>query len=178
MSLQRFDRVSVETAQQASINLFVEKVWPVIQDHTDYKALTIVEGATDPTLHILDQLAGIDYYMMTEEGALASLASRVQSDGNDWQTFTIRRSCISRQVTEWQKRVDAYLSDHVRPTYTSQAYMKGDEILSMALIRTDDLIRVALSLKEKRQLPDQTVSDGAFWYVPWHKLERYLVLRK
>ena len=88
----------------------------------------------------LDVLGGIDYLSVNEHG-IRGLAVRCQF-GDAYNSFTIRYSRPSGNKTEHEKRLYQIDNGYIYPEFTIQCYFdstKNNELLSMAIIRTDDL---------------------------------------
>lgn len=168
-----YDRVSFDTASTTSSNIFESLIFPVLQQHLGYTNYYRVESQDNATLQILDYRAGIDYLLEQQDGSLISVANRVQT-GNNWKTFTLRKSCRSGQATEYQKRVRDYNNNSLRPALTIQSYVlpnsTGSKILGLGVVGTDHLISTAIQLNKQRQLMSRSVSDGSFYYIPFDRL--------
>ena len=89
-----------------------------------------------------DTMAGIDYIIISKSNqTIKTMASRTQSDGIDWRTFTVRIARDNGTKTEVEKRTNSIFEDdtNIYPSLTMQAYFKGEELLSAAIVRTKAL---------------------------------------
>jgi hypothetical protein len=84
------------------------------------------------------------------------MASRIQRDGKDWSSFTVRRA------TEFYKRSNAIKNNFLYPYYTMQAYIVDGIVSSLAIAKTKDVI----SYITKHKVPvKQNSDDGNEFYI-------------
>ena len=148
-----------------SAHAFERVVWPVIRGWLGGGEVRAVESVTAESFQKeLDTLAGIDaWHILRNQNAIRGIASRVQSDGNSWRTFTIRLSRHYGQSldTEYRKRLRALQNadrGFLLPHVTTQAYLtrpRDGELLSVAMVLTTDLFRLA----------EQIIDGGAYPHV-------------
>ncbi len=132
-----------------------------------------IEGKTrDELCRDLDVRAGIDAYQRFAT-AMRGIALRIQDQGKDWRTFTVRVSLPSGEPTEYSKRLYAIKNKDqglLYPYWTIQAYVTPNgELLSLAVAKTEELylyIEKRFNWLPRRQTP----SGEVFIYVDW---ERY-----
>jgi hypothetical protein len=166
--------------------VFRDVVWPRVCDILGGGELIPVEGeATSKMCTLLDVFAGIDYWRIESDIAVQGIGSRISSvspEGRLYNTFTLRYSLPSGRPTEFQKRVKALADDQfVVAKWTIHAYVLRDELVSVGIIDTRDLVRVAqvqeLLLRESPDVPDCFISEGrngaddsTFLVLPWEHL--------
>lgn len=152
-------RPDVERDLTDSAYDFARVVWPAIRPWLGGGEVTPVESVTSEGFQKdLDAMAGIDaWHIMRDQHAIRGIASRVQSDGNAWNTFTIR---LSRNYgrsfdTEYRKRLHALQNAErgfLLPHVTAQAYLSAPrtgQLMSVAMARTSDLFRLAEDIIER-----------------------------
>jgi hypothetical protein len=160
-----------------SSKAFGDYVWPIIKNVLGGGRIIPVEGmATNDMAQTLDRLSGIDAWQVVgnEEG-IRGIASRVQPSGKCWGTFTIRRSIVSGNETEYHKRIRAiFYPDKglLFPTITIQAYVNKDyqqPVYGVGVIKTKDLFLAALL----HEWQTKTVQGGnSMIILPWDKLAK------
>ena len=129
-----------------------------------------LEQSTDETLLMLDQYSGIDYIIKKPDNNMLGVAARIQW-GNNWETFTIRKSRHTGTKTEYEKRKDAIKQGYFYPALTMQAYFTKDiKHLGSAIIKTKKLYDFIDWNPEKVH---QRKSDNIFIYVNWGDLIDY-----
>lgn len=137
--------------------------------------LITVEGHTDDeTADMLDKLAGIDIFQKTERG-LAGIASRIQFDGINHRTFTVRYARASGVKTEYEKRVLAVRNQLLYPKYTFQAYTDkdGTKLLGLGVIRTTDLLDYIKKHKPRiRVTGSDQIGQAAFFFCEWSDIKK------
>jgi hypothetical protein len=164
----------IERSINKSSRAFMDVVWPVISKYIGGGDIVPVEGVTDESMaQKFDTISGIDAWQITDKG-IRGIASRVQPQGKSWDTFTIRRSLVSGQKTEWHKRVETIFSQQqgsLYPAVTVQAYMNfnyTEPLYSVACIHTIDLYRAAMLHDDWRV---QSVQGGnKMLIIDWDKL--------
>lgn len=165
----------------ASARKFVDVVWPKIQSPWfDGGEIAPVEAVSEEDFaDQLDQLAGIDYWVVKSDEGMRGIASRVQ-DFRDMSTFTVRYERESGVDTEYQKRKQALENDYLRPYWTIQAYVWNGKLDNAAIARTDDLIRYI----NRGELGSHYGTNGTrargaakFYHVHWEDLGKYHDIR-
>ena len=123
----------------ASMDVFKRLIQPVLEGvlRGDYIP---VEGSPEEIAQLLDKRIGIDA-MIDRGNTIYGLGSRIQIDSGVWNTFTIRCDRESGHITELEKLRKAIKCDSMRPQITMQAYVENDELKTLALARTADIIR-------------------------------------
>lgn len=138
---------------------FTRVVWPAIRPWLGGGEIVAVEAVTSEGFQKdLDTLAGIDaWHIMRDQHAIRGIASRVQSDGTAWDTFTIRLSRHHGRSTDTEYRKRLYALQNAErgfllPHVTTQAYVSAPrtgELLSVAMARTADLFKLAQDILER-----------------------------
>lgn len=157
-------------------------MWPAIRPALGGGELLPVEAVTTEQMRTdLDILAGIDaWHIVRREGGIRGIASRVQADGNRWDTFTIRYKRATGSETEFDKRMRAIRQSHrgwMYPHLTVQAYLSADRetLLSWGVVNTRELyLYVDRELLNDRNPGIQIRSNGQdgnqFIAVLWSRL--------
>lgn len=161
----------VERAITESSADFLRLVWPAIG--RPFGQVIPVETVTDNDFaRQLDQRAGIDVWLVGNDGHMRGLASRVQWQPKSWDTFTVRVRARYGGATEYHKRsAEITARNVITPYYFTQGYVSRDrtELLGAAIARTADVI-AAVDHDMGRLLPPN--SDGSQGYaVPWSALK-------
>ena len=153
----------------ASMDVFNRLIKPVLEIvmHGDYIP---VEGSPEEIAQLLDRRIGIDA-MVDQGDIIYGLGSRIQIDSGVWNTFTVRCDRESGHITELEKLRKAIRSDSMRPQGTLQAYVENDELKSLGLARTADIIKYI----DTHACPERRSYDGIRWakfkVVHWDKLK-------
>ena len=150
---------AIETKIARSAEVFQQVVWPEVAK-TEFGGGEIVpvEAVTDQELALqLDQMAGIDAWHLMKNGrGVRGIASRVQiSDGNPFDTFTIRYSRMTGRDTEWHKlkRITSGEDGAIAPHMHVHAYIDGWQtrnLLSWGVCKTKDLVDSMARTKQIR----------------------------
>lgn len=164
---------------QKSSSDFVRLVWPAIG--AGFGDPIPVESVSDSGFtKELDARAGIDAWLISVDGHMRGLASRVQWTDRSFDTFTVRVRSRSGQPTEYHKRkaeIEAVIPA-IRPHYCCHAYVSMDRtrLIAAAITRMSDVI-AAMDAGVGRLMPANR--DGTQgWAVPWAALrERGAPLR-
>lgn len=162
-----------------SAKQFVDIVWPNVTDEWFGGGdVAPVEAVSEEDFaDKLDQLAGIDYWVVQSDEGMRGIASRVQSGKyGDMSTFTVRYRRKSGVDTEFQKRKQAIENDYLYPYWTIQAYVQRGKVDNAAVVRTDDLIRyIDRGELDVHYGENGTQTDGAarFYYIHWKDLDKY-----
>ena len=107
----------------------------------------------------LDRRAGIDGMFVDTNGWLLSYASRVQF-GQNYGTFTIRRSRPTGSATEFEKLVHARQVQAPMPTFHIQCYADGQGA-TVAIVETLELLRYVYKHRDQWRRAD----GGETFYV-------------
>lgn len=172
----------VESKIRESSMAFDKLVWPVMIDKLGGGSYVPVETrATLEGVKELDMLAGIDaWQIMPDNKGMRGIAQRAQKN-IDFKTFTIRYSIgYGCNYTEYQKRYDAINSTDglLYPHYTIQAYYTTtcddipDRLLSVAAIKTRDLIAYVDNHKDSISKLTNKQDGSVFIVVKWDDLLR------
>lgn len=127
-----------------------------------------VEGTQEEIAQMLDQRIGIDA-MIDQGDVVYGLGSRIQLDTGVWNTFTIRCDRESGHITEFEKLRKAIANEGMRPHLTMQAYVEKDQLQSIGMARTRDIIEYI----ETHDCPVRKSWDGKwaeFIVVDWGKM--------
>lgn len=162
--------IEVRARIRQSSEDFLRVVWPVLG--TGFGEPIPVETVTDNFFaKELDTRAGIDMWLISADGHMRGLASRVQWPQNSYDTFTVRVRNKNGSRTEYHKRkAEIQASGAIRPHYFCQAFVSIDHahLLAAALARTSDVI-AAVDAGFGWLLPPN--ADGSQGYaVPWGRL--------
>lgn len=169
-------RAEVAKDLKWSSRAFVDLVWPLFSPAVGGGELFPVEMSTNGAefLKKLDQVAGIDGWIVQNNRHMFGIASRVQNAGNfAYKTFTVRtkRPHGKPEDTEYEKRrAQIRTKGSVWPLWTSQAYLDRDTntVVRAAIAKTEDVI-AAVTMGLGWQ-PPKTYSGEQFWAVPWSHL--------
>lgn len=132
-----------------------------------------VEGVSvDEMAKLLDTLAGIDFWNIHAGVGIRGLATRIQR-GRSWRTFTIRNQRISGARTEYEKRKHAIENGMLYPELTLQAYVDNGKLLSYALAKTTDIMKMIDTGKAqiKHTGPAQ-YGQASFFVVKWDDMKK------
>jgi len=152
-----------------SARRFTKVVYPEIRDcWFDGAAVAPVESVSKKQFaDELDQLAGVDYWVVKSEHGMRGLASRVQTH-RDWSTFTVRHSRPSGVDTELQKRRESINEGYLYPYWTLQAYVPNGSLENVARCQTEDLIEYIDTGKRGEHYTDRSSPSGEqFFTVHW-----------
>jgi len=135
---------------------FQRAVLPVLRWWLPGDFISIEDAPSHPAVKVVDVVAGIDGWYITEAGTrLQGIASRVQYGPEPYESFTIRARRPSGAATELEKRVAALRDrdEHaVVPHYTVQAWVerpRTGRALMVLMVRTLDLLQFVLTHPEK-----------------------------
>jgi hypothetical protein len=151
---------------------FERAVWPRVSRWLPGTHLVTAETRPDvPALMVLDAIAGVDAWVVTDDTLVQGLASRVQYQGA-YDSFTIRSRRPSGLPTELDKRLLALRdeSQHwVVPHFTVQAYLDHRRIGDLQLVlmvRTESLY---FFIEEQPDLVSRRTNpvDGSEFLVVW-----------
>jgi len=164
-----------------SVRDFINTVAPILEDWSDCENVSVEKVTDERMAEKLDTIGGVDSWNIRQDDMIRGVASRVQwISKKEWtdtppDTFTIRKSLPSGRKTELQKRLEAIRNGGLYPHWTTQAYLdeQGGELLSLARVRTEDLIRY---------IDEGSESDGdyyvktpkgeaSFFVVDWWRLK-------
>lgn len=131
-----------------------------------------VEGEDNPTLKMLDILGGVDYFHVKKSGCIRGIASRVQYDGQNWQTFTVREARKNGARTELAKRKTSRAENGLCPVLTLQAYFSlRHELLGFAVARENDILSlIDQGLCKKKTTGADQIGQADFFVVRWRDL--------
>jgi hypothetical protein len=152
---------------------FERVVWPAVSPLIGGGQLVPVESVTaEGFTAVLDQVAGIDAWVVQQNRHIHGLASRVQwmpRGCAPFNTFTVRIARPRGAATEYQKRCEQIENGSLYPRWTCQAYLQEgtDGLLTAAVARTEDVI-AAVTAKVGRSR--SAYSGERFWAVPWRPL--------
>lgn len=136
----------------------------------------VVEGVTvDWFKKQLDMISGIDVWHIDDAKGIRGIASRIQSDGVNWHTFTVRKSRDNGSKTEYEKKCKAIESGYLYPYLTTQAYAtKDDVLLSFAIARTKDIFKMISGgyYKTQHTKKDQ-IGQAGFYAVDWYEMKDF-----
>lgn len=150
---------------------FKRVVWPAIQVIFPGAYVVTTEGERGDAAEVVDQVGGIDLWLVRDGTRLQGIASRLQYR-EVWESFTIRARTAAGNISELDKKMAALRDrdEHfVVPNYTVQAYVErrrtGDLLLAI-MIKTEDLfsfIEARPDLVQRRKNP----ADGSEFVVVW-----------
>lgn len=151
---------------------FLRLVWPVIG--SGFGEAIPLESVSDIDFaRELDRRAGIDVWLVSVDGHMRGLASRVQWTDDPYDTFTIRVRSKTGRPTEFHKRkaeIEAVIPA-ARPHYCCHAYVSNDRtrLLSAGIARMADVVAAVDARVGRLMPPNRDGSQG--WAVPWSALE-------
>lgn len=160
----------VERVIRKSSDDFLKVVWPLIG--RDFGTPIPVETVTSNAFaKELDTRAGIDVWLISVDGHMRGLASRVQWTDRSYDTFTVRMKSRYGGPTEYHKRKrEIAAPGSITPHYFCQAYVSVDrsKLVAAAIACVRDVIS-AVDLDMGRLMPPNP--DGTQGYaVPWSAL--------
>lgn len=152
---------------------FVRLVWPVIG--RGFGEVIPVETVSENVFASeLDRRSGIDVWLVSQDGHMRGLASRVQWRDQSYDTFTVRIRSRFGGRTEYDKRRAEIAANResgrggvLSPYYVTQGYVSSDgtRLVAAAIARMRDVI-AAVEMDLGRAMPPN--SDGSQGYaVPW-----------
>lgn len=156
-----------------SARAFQTVVWPMVGGLLGGGELVPVESVTaDQFAAQLDQIAGIDAWIVQRDTYMFGLASRVQwVDRDPFNTFTVRMRRPNGVPTEYEKRkAQIATSGALYPKWMCHAYLAeaDSSLLTAAVALTDDVIKaVDLQIGRMRTVREDGVQ---FWEVKWREL--------
>ena len=167
-----------------SMDVFNRLVKPVLPKLITGKYIS-VEGTPEEIAHFLDEHIGIDA-MVDKETCVFGLGSRIQIDSGVWNTFTIRCERESGHITELEKLRNAIKYDSMRPQFSLHAYVVKDELKSIAIARTKDIIEYLDTHDNEKDCPTRKTFDKKthkwqkFRAISWKKMKEahYQVIAK
>lgn len=158
-----------------SAEAFRRLVWPTIGG--GFGDVIPVESVSDSVFATeMDRRSGVDVWLVSGDGHMRGLASRVQWPGRAFDTFTVRVRSRGGGRTEYEKRTQEIRSNRdgvggvLSPYYVTQGYVSRDntELLTAAIARMRDVI-AAVEMDMGWFMPPN--SDGSQGYaVPWSRL--------
>lgn len=155
---------------------FKNIVMPILRDLLNGGEFDVVEGiAIDELAKKLDLYAGIDVFYTSPNFGMMGIASRIQKDGNNWRTFTIRKSRDSGTRTEYEKRVYARKHDYLNPHLTMQAYLDRDRTtcLGLAVTRTNYILDcIAMGFYKENKTGWDKYGQASFYVVRWDDMRK------
>lgn len=171
---------SVSQNIKESTIAFESLIWPKIIDKLGGGTVVSVETrSTYQGIQELDMLAGIDaWQIMPDNKGMRGIAQRAQKNIN-YKSFTIRYSTgYGNTYTEYQKRYEAINSSIglIYPHYTIQAFYttsiddKPAELISVAAVKTTDLINFVDIDKKRGYIKTNTFDGSQFIVVYWDQL--------
>lgn len=131
-----------------------------------------VEGSPEEIAQTLDKNIGIDAMIKTGD-IYYGLGSRIQENSGVWNSFTIRCERESGHITELEKLRKAIARDAMRPHLTMQAYITHNELKSIAVARTKDIIEYidTHTCKTNCSWDSETGSYARFVVVWWDDMK-------
>ena len=152
-----------------------EKINPIIETLRPGWRVFSIEGEENTLSKILDMNCGLDYLLHSKNFELVyGIASRIQY-GVNYRTFTVRKTRESHTKTEYEKRKISIACDSIYPKYTMQAYIVDNEVQSLAIIQTKDLIE-AIELcrySDIKKTHSDKVGQAEFYICKWDDLKKY-----
>lgn len=152
---------------EKSMDMFDRLILPVLPKLVRGQYIR-VEGTQEEIAQMLDQRIGIDA-MIDQGDVVYGLGSRIQLDTGVWNTFTIRCDRESGHITEFEKLQKAIANDGMRPHLTMHAYVEKNQLQSIGMARTRDIIEYI----ETHECPTRKSWDGKwaeFIVVGWDKM--------
>ena len=144
---------------QRSCRAFDKFTAPVLREALNARTILPTEPTIDGVYSNnlaaeLDRRAGIDGMFVDTDGWLLSYASRVQF-GQNYGTFTIRRSRPTGSATEFEKLLHARQMQAPMPTYHVQTFVDSDEQgATVAVVETLSLLRYVFKHRDQWRRTD------------------------
>ena len=131
-----------------------------------------VEGRDNEVCQVLDMSCGVDYLLVSGGcDMIYGAASRVQY-GKNYRTFTVRKSRESGAITEYEKKALAIRNRAICPKYSIHAYVSDEEVLGLAITKTEDLIDfIGRDLADVRQTNTDKIGQAEFYVCHWDKMK-------
>ena len=150
---------------QRSRRAFERFVAPVLRQALNAKTILPTEptasGYDSDLAAALDMRAGIDGFIDDGENQLYAYASRIQF-GQNYATFTIRRSRPTGARTEFNKLVHARQVQAMMPTFHVQTFVDADgQNATVAIVETLELLRYVYKHRDQWRKTD----GGETFYV-------------
>ncbi|MHB8369352.1 MAG: hypothetical protein ACYDBP_06610 [Leptospirales bacterium] len=147
----------VENGKAQSLQDFTKFVQPLIERHYGGKVLLDQELGEDGKVYeseygyAFDNYAGKDGIIVVKHGqggghvlSFAQRMRRLKPGQPLYNSFTLREAKASSWDTELGKLVENYENGFDRPQITIQAYSLNGILLSVGIVKTDDLAKFAI----------------------------------
>ncbi len=147
-----------------SLNIVDEKIKPIVEKLLPGWKMMRVEGRDNEVCQVLDMSCGVDYLLVSGGcDMIYGAASRVQY-GKNYRTFTVRKSRESGATTEYEKRLLAIQHKAIWPHYNLQAYITGEDVSGLAIVKTEDLIDfISRDLADVKQTNADKIGQAEFY---------------
>lgn len=157
---------------KTSSKTFMDLVEPELSKAIGGYFLAVEGVSADEMARLLDTLAGIDFWNVQEGEGIRGIATRIQR-GKSWRTFTVRNQRMSGARTEYEKRKQAIEEGLLYPELTLQAYVDNGKLLSYAVAKTVDIVKMIDIGKAivKHTGPDQ-YGQASFYVVKWDDMKQ------
>jgi len=167
-----------EASLTKSSKAFIKLVEPLLKNRIGGE-FEVVEGVTVKRLaQILDVFAGIDIWHFDKENGVRGIASRIQfNQYKRWDSFTIRKERVSTTRTEFEKLNYAMNNDYAYPNLFLQAYIEDENLVSFALAKTRDIIKIINEGKENedfeiKKTNTNQLGQSWFYVVYWERMKQ------
>ena len=160
-------RPEVGSALKKSSEDFIRLVWPAVGGR--FGEVIPVETVTANSFaKELDARAGIDAWLVSIDGHMRGLASRVQWTDSAYNTFTVRTRTSYGNPTEYDKRRAeiAAMVPAITPHYFVQAYVSVDRTRLVAAA-VAPMARVIEAVEAEIGWSKSNRDGSQFWCVPW-----------
>lgn len=166
---------TVERRLKQSSQDFLTYVWP--QFEPMFGSVIPVESVSENVFaDELDRRAGVDVWLLSTDGHMRGLASRVQRQYKCHETFTVRVRSPYGRPTELHKRRAEIAANRdgagvISPHYFVQGFIHQDEprLLGAAIARMCDVIAAVEADNGEELRPNK---DGSIGYaVKWDAIE-------
>jgi hypothetical protein len=164
-------RTEVGSALRKSSQDFLRLVWPAIGG--EFGEVIPVETVTANSFaRELDMRAGIDAWLVSVDGHMRGLASRVQWTNSSYNTFTVRVRTRYGRPTEYHKRKAelAAMVPAITPHYFVQGYVSMDRtrLVAAAIAPMRSVIQAVDEEIGWLMKPNPDGTQG--WAVPWESV--------
>lgn len=155
-----------------SLGYVKEKIRDVVKELLPDWQLKAIEGENNEICRMLDMSCGIDYLFYSQtKSQIYGVASRVQY-GQNYRTFTVRKSRESGVITEYEKIKLAMYHKSIFPYCHIQAYITNERVTGLAIVKTVDLIHfIDCNLAEVKRTNADKIGQAEFYVCQWDKIK-------
>lgn len=151
-------------------NIKFMEIFPTISNQLNAKEYISIENSDNPVLLMLDRECGLDGLIRFKNNQLQTVSTRISISNKDYayDNFTIRYTKNNGAKTEYQKMIERYENNSIRPYYTiSVCYSNND--WNAGIIETDLLTDYIIN-EQMYDIVDWN-GNSTFLSIKWKQLE-------